>query len=90
MKTTGDIIEEIITKHVRWEEIEEGQAKKKVKIIIKTQTSERVIFSSRGLTMEMIKEITERRIVFGLERQGDNIKIILEESEREWQEACLS
>ena len=90
MKTTGDILEEIIRKHVRLEEIEEGETEKKVKIIIKTQTSERVIFSKRGLTMKMIEEITKCKIVFGLERQGNDIKIRVEEPEREWMEACLS
>ena len=90
MKTTGDIIEEIVMKWVRLQEIEDIEEERKIEIIIETQSKRITIPSKFGVTKEMLEEITERKISVRLKTQGDKIRIILDEPERQWTEACLS
>ena len=90
MKTTGDIIEEIVMKWVRRQEIEDIGEEGKIEIIIETQSKRITIPSKFGVTKEMLEEIAERKISVRLKTQGNKTRIILDEPEREWMEACLS
>ena len=98
MKRTTDIIEEVITRRIRLEEIEaeieEIETKENIKITIKTQTKKITmstkVFPSEEILKEIENEIKEYRISVILEKRRDEIIIILNDPEREWQEACLS
>ncbi len=96
--TTGDILEKIVKRWIRFQEIEaeieEIETKENIKITIKTQTKKITmstkVFPSEEILKEIENEIKEYRISVILEKRRDEIIIILNDPEREWQEACLS
>ena len=99
MKTTRDIIEEVVMGHLYWREIEREteieELEGEVKIIIKTKTHETTIFSKVCPNEEDLdkirKEITEEyRIPIILESGRNEIRIVVNEREKLWEESCLS